>query len=118
MDYRLSMADLGIANDYTVLEADSPGELVEKVVDHLRDEHDINMPDADAIMAGTGTVGGIGAVGAGAGSVNPVSTSGGTPSVIGVVGNTFTGGLDKEAELIVRRLQELLDLRGPSDMSG
>jgi hypothetical protein len=118
MDYQLSMADLGIANDSTVLEAPSAGELVEKIVDYLRSEHDINMPDADYIMAGSGASGVVGAIGAGVGSTNPVTTSGSNPPVVGAVVSDATGGLDQEADLIVRRLRELLNLRPPTDISG
>lgn len=118
MNYRLSMADLGIADDSAVFEAPSAGELVEQIVDHLRDEHDINMPDADVIMAGSGTTGVVGAIGTGIGSANPVTTSGSAPPVVGVVVSDATGGLDQDADLIVRRLRELLNLRGPAETSG
>lgn len=111
MDYRLSMEDLGIANDSTVLEAETPGELVEKVVEHLRAEHDIDMPDADAIMGGAGratlAVGGAG--------LNPVTSASGTPSVAGVVVGGGLDDIDDAAVIIVSRLREILNLQHLED---
>ncbi len=111
MDYTLSMADLGVANDSTVLEAETPGELVEKVVEHLRAEHDIDMPDADVIMAGAGGTATIAVGGAG---LNPVTTSGGTPVAGVVVGGTLDE-TDEAAVIIVSRLRELLNLQHLED---
>jgi len=108
MDYTLSMADLGVANDSTVLEAETPGELVEKVVEHLRAEHDIDMPDADIIMAGAGGTTTIAVGGAG---LNPVTTSGGTPPAAGVVVGDVLDPMDDAAMIIVSRLRELLHLQ-------
>jgi hypothetical protein len=101
MIYKLSMADLGIANDSTVLTGESPGELVERVVDHLRAEHDIDMPDADEIMGDfTGTSGLLGVPGggfnSGQGVIAPVGAGSDHPT---------------DAQLIVQRLRELLNLR-------
>ncbi len=113
MDYKLSMEDLGIANDSTILEADSPGELVEKVVEHLRAEHDIDMPDADVIMGGTSSVTTVAVGGAG---LNPVTGTGGTPPVAGVVvGNPLDDDIDDAAVIIVSRLRELLHLQHLED---
>lgn len=112
MDYKLSMADLGVANDSTVLEAETPGELVEKVVEHLRAEHDIDMPDADVIMGGTGGVTTLAVGGAG---LNPVTTSGSPAPVGGVIIGEPLDDIDDAAVIIVSRLRELLNLQHLDD---
>jgi predicted small metal-binding protein len=99
--YELNMADLGVANDSTVISGDSPGELVEKVVDHLRSEHNIDMPDADVIMGDfTGAPGLLGVPAAG-------FTSG--QAAVAPIG--AGGDRGDDAQLIVQRLRELLNLR-------
>lgn len=112
MDYTLSLADLGVANDSTVLEAATPGELVEKVVEHLRAEHDIDMPNADVIMgaAGNGTTLAVGGAG-----LNPVTTGAGTTPVAGVVVGGPLDDIDDAAVIIVSRLRELLNLQHLED---
>jgi predicted small metal-binding protein len=45
--------DLGIADCDLIVRDDVPGDIVRKVVDHLREEHDMTTPDADAIMEGS-----------------------------------------------------------------
>jgi predicted small metal-binding protein len=44
--------DLGVANCDLVARAEAPGEIVHKVVGHLREAHDIDMPDAEVILEG------------------------------------------------------------------
>ena len=101
MIYELSIADLGVANDSTVITGDSPGDVVEKVVDHLRSEHDIDMPDADEIMGSfTGAAGLLGVPGGGFNS--------GQGAIAPVGGGDDT---DTDAQLVVQRLRELLHLR-------
>jgi hypothetical protein len=112
MDYKLSMEDLGIANDSTVLEAESAGELVEMVVGHLRAEHDIDMPDAEVIMGGGGSVTTVAVGGAG---LNQVTSSGGTPPVAGFVVGDPLDDTDGAAVIIVSRLRELLNLQHLED---
>jgi predicted small metal-binding protein len=49
---RISCSELGISDcDYTA-SGEAAGDLVKEVVEHLRKEHDLDMPDADVIMAG------------------------------------------------------------------
>lgn len=112
MDYTLSMAELGIADDSTVFEAETPGELVEKVVEHLRAEHDIDMPDTDVIMAGAG---GTTTMVVGSAGLNPVTAAGGTPPVAGVVVGKGLDPMDDAAVVIVSRLRELLHLQSLED---
>lgn len=101
MIYELNMTDLGIANDSAVITGESPGELVEKVVDHLRSEHDIDMPDVDVIMGDlTGTPGLLGV------------PAGGFNSGQGAIAPVGAGDdVDADAQLVVQRLRELLHLR-------
>lgn len=42
--------DLGIADCDFVAHGETPADVVEQVVEHLQDEHDIDMPDLDAIL--------------------------------------------------------------------
>jgi predicted small metal-binding protein len=49
--YRVSGADLGIANCDFVAEGETPADVVAQMVDHLRSEHDIDMPDTETIMS-------------------------------------------------------------------
>jgi hypothetical protein len=98
--YELNMVDLGVANDSTVISGESPGELVEKVVDHLRSEHNIDMPDAEVIMGdSTGTPGLLG-----------VPTAGFTSGQAAIAPIGAGGDRDADAQLIVQRLRELLNL--------
>jgi predicted small metal-binding protein len=41
--------DLGVVNCDLVVEGDDPGEVAAEYVEHLRDEHDMDMPDAETI---------------------------------------------------------------------
>jgi predicted small metal-binding protein len=52
MTKRIKCSELGVKDcDFTV-SGETAGEVVGKVVEHLRAEHDIDMPDADVILAG------------------------------------------------------------------
>lgn len=42
--------DLRIADCDLVVEGETPGEIVEQIVPHLRKEHDMDMPDVEAIL--------------------------------------------------------------------
>ena len=44
---------LGIVDCDLKVRSDVPGEVVRQVVEHLREEHDMTMPDAKAIMEGS-----------------------------------------------------------------
>jgi len=43
--------DLGVVDCDLVVEGDDPGEVASVYVDHLREKHDIDMPDAEAITS-------------------------------------------------------------------
>lgn len=45
-------SDLGIEDCDFVATGESAGDVVEEVVEHLRAEHDLDLPDADVILAG------------------------------------------------------------------
>jgi predicted small metal-binding protein len=49
---RIECAELGIEDCNFVASGETDGDVVREVVKHLRTEHDIDMPDADTIMAG------------------------------------------------------------------
>lgn len=44
--------DLGIADCDMVARGEAPGEIAGQIVEHLRQAHDMNMPDVSAIMSG------------------------------------------------------------------
>ncbi len=46
----LKCSDLGVANCDFVAKGDTPGEIVEQMVKHLRQEHNIHLPDPDEIL--------------------------------------------------------------------
>jgi predicted small metal-binding protein len=49
---KIECSDLRIKDCDFVAKGETAGDVVEKVVEHLRAEHDLDMPDADAILAG------------------------------------------------------------------
>jgi predicted small metal-binding protein len=49
---KVECSELGIQDCDFVAEGETAGDVVKKAVEHLRAEHDIDMPDADVILAG------------------------------------------------------------------
>jgi predicted small metal-binding protein len=49
---RIQCIELGIKDCDFVASGETAGDVVREVVEHLRAEHDLDMPDADLIMAG------------------------------------------------------------------
>jgi predicted small metal-binding protein len=45
-------SNLGIKDCGFVAKGESAGDVVEQIVEHLRAEHDLDMPDADVILGG------------------------------------------------------------------
>jgi hypothetical protein len=45
--YRVSIEELGIANDHAVFEGQTPGDVWRRVAEHLHDKHNIDIPDVD-----------------------------------------------------------------------
>ncbi len=46
----LKCSDLGVADCDFVAKGDTPGDIVEQMVKHLREEHHIDMPEPDKIL--------------------------------------------------------------------
>lgn len=80
MTIELSGKDLGIGNCEWSATGETPADVVEQVVKHLRKEHNIDMPAADMIMRGR------------------------------VSENPLMSDADASVKLIVRRLYSELDL--------
>lgn len=51
---KIKCSELGIEGCDFLAEGEATGDVVKEVVEHLRAEHDIDMPDADGILAGGG----------------------------------------------------------------
>jgi predicted small metal-binding protein len=49
---KIECSELGIQDCDFTASGETAGDVVEQVVQHLRDEHDIDMPDADVILEG------------------------------------------------------------------
>lgn len=49
---KIKCTELGIEGCNFVAEGEATGDVVKEVVEHLRAQHDIDMPDADVILAG------------------------------------------------------------------
>lgn len=55
MAIELSGQDLGIANCDWSATGETPADVIEQMVNHLRQEHDIDMPKTETIMEGRAT---------------------------------------------------------------
>src|SRR5512141_2935753 len=49
MAYRVLISELGVVNDNTVIEGPTPGDVWGQVVRHLKDKHNIKIPELDDI---------------------------------------------------------------------
>jgi len=52
MTKRIKCSELGVKDCDAVVSGETAGDVVAEVVNHLRAEHDIDMPDADVILKG------------------------------------------------------------------
>lgn len=52
MTKRISCSELGVKDCEFTASGETVEDVVEEMVEHLRDTHDMDMPDADAIMTG------------------------------------------------------------------
>lgn len=52
MTFKIKGSDLGVKNCDFVAAGETPQDVVEQMVTHLREEHDIRMPDEDVILTG------------------------------------------------------------------
>lgn len=110
MSYEIRMSDLGIAGDDAVFSGTTPGDVVEQVVGHLRSEHDVDMPDADDILAGGEQWAML--------PVANLSGGSGGDRYGAVVQHPNRDVVDDDsvgANLVVRRLREQLDLWAKAD---
>ena len=88
MSYRLSCSDLGIHNCDWVVAGETAGDVIEQVVDRLRKEHDVRLPDAQTILAGD------------------------------LDRDPIGDDVDLAADVIVERLREKLNLQGTGGTAG
>lgn len=51
MAIRIGGSELGVKDCDFTARGETAGDVVRDLVDHLRDEHDVGMPDADVILA-------------------------------------------------------------------
>jgi predicted small metal-binding protein len=49
---RIHCSELGIANCDWIASGETPGDVIDEVVAHLRDDHGIDMPDTETILEG------------------------------------------------------------------
>lgn len=57
MSKKIKCSELGFQNCDFVAEGETAGEVVREIVEHLRSEHDIDMPDPEVILKGKMTEG-------------------------------------------------------------
>lgn len=84
----LSGEDLGVAGCDFVARGEAAGEVVELMVEHLQDEHGIDMPEPTVIL----------------------DTYADEASLFAKLAEVFGGDTDKQTELLVQRIREELHL--------
>jgi predicted small metal-binding protein len=52
MTIKIECSSLGIKDCEFTATGETPGEVVEEMIEHLRSKHDLDMPDADTILNG------------------------------------------------------------------
>lgn len=87
--------DLGIADCDFVAQGEDAKTVVDQMVAHLEDEHDIDMPDAEVILGDYPDI----------------------PNLIKTLERVFSGEPDEETQMVVRRLREALDIHTMGDAS-
>lgn len=91
-EYEISCDSLGVVGCNRRFRGQTAGEIVDKVSDHLRSEHDIDLPDREVILRTTENLDAQAAV------------------------DRFMGmGYSKRAVLVMRRLRELLNVETPTE---
>lgn len=104
MAYRVSMAELGVANDNTVIEGETPGDVWTRVREELKDKHHISIPDLKDL-------GGEAAVFPGTPAFDNAAVAGGQGAVAVTSGRSISDD-NAETTMIVTRLIDKLHL-GP-----
>ncbi len=109
MAYRVSIDELGVANDNTVIEGETPGDVWHRVQQYLKDKHKINIPDLDEL-------GDQGIIAPGIMQFDNSAVAGGQAPVVAGSGR-FGSGDNAEAQMIVTRLLEKLHVgqQGPGN---
>ena len=102
MAYRISIAELGVADDNAVIEGETPGDVWRRVQEHLKDKHKIKIPDID-------NLGDRAAVFPAGTNLNNSVTSSGQPPIAATAGRVDTGD-NAEANMIITRLVEKLHI--------
>jgi predicted small metal-binding protein len=82
-------ADLGIADCDYVAEGEDAKAVVDQMAAHLEEEHGIEMPDADVVLGDYPN----------------------TADLLLAVKEAFTGGADRETQMVVQRLREELEIQ-------
>jgi predicted small metal-binding protein len=91
-EFVVSGSDLGVAGCDEVFRGPTAGDVVTQVVEHLRSEHKIDMPDPDLILERD-------------------LEGGSTPNIVRDVARAVAGRpIDDEAAIIVRRLRDRLNI--------
>lgn len=101
MAYQIAMSELGIAGDDTIIRGATPADVVEDVVEHLRTQHDLDMPDAREILSDPASVRWV-----------PPNVEPGMPRTRGAVpvDPTDSGAENPGVQLVITRLREKLRL--------
>jgi hypothetical protein len=101
MAYRVSIDELGVANDNTVIEGETPGDVWRRVQQHLKDKHKIKIPDLEDL-------GGEGILFPGMARFDNNAVAAGQQAPIAVGVGRFDTDENAESGMIVTRLVEKL----------
>ncbi|MGE5601750.1 MAG: hypothetical protein ACM30E_01790 [Nitrososphaerales archaeon] len=101
MAYRVSIDELGVANDNTVIEGETPGDVWRGVQKHLKDEHNIKIPDLEDL-------GDEGIIFPGAARFDNNAVAAGQQAPVAVGVGNFDTDENAESRVIVTRLVEKL----------
>lgn len=101
MTYRVAINELGVRDDGTVIEGQTPGDVWRQVAEHLDDRHGIEIPELDDLGGETTLF-----------APARFNATGVTPQAAPLAGTTewFDEDHDEETRLIVTRLLEKLQI--------
>ena len=88
----ISCESLGVVGCHRQFHGETAGEVVDKVSDHLRSEHDIDLPEREVILRSSESL-----------------------DAQAMVDRFMGMGYSKKALLVMRRLRELLNVRAPRE---
>jgi predicted small metal-binding protein len=103
MSYEVRISDLGIAGDDTTFHGETPEEVADQVVEHLRSQHRMKLPDAEFILNGENEPV----------VTMAVNTATGTGGTVGMFGMAPPPGEQPSsaAAVVVKRLREALKVQ-------